>query len=29
MAKSAGSVPLPFPEEISEIEIQRAGFGVL
>jgi diguanylate cyclase (GGDEF)-like protein len=29
MAKSAGSVPLPFPEEISEIDIQRAGFGVL
>jgi diguanylate cyclase (GGDEF)-like protein/putative nucleotidyltransferase with HDIG domain len=29
MAKSTGSVPLPFPEEISEIEIQRAGFGVL
>jgi diguanylate cyclase (GGDEF)-like protein/putative nucleotidyltransferase with HDIG domain len=29
MAKGAGSVPLPFPEEISEIDIQRAGFGVL
>jgi hypothetical protein len=28
-AKSSGTVPLPFPEEISEIEIQRAGFGVL
>jgi GGDEF domain-containing protein len=24
-----GSVPLPFPEEISEIDIQRAGFEVL
>jgi predicted signal transduction protein with EAL and GGDEF domain len=29
MAKNTGSVPLPFPEEISEIDIQRAGFGVL
>jgi diguanylate cyclase (GGDEF)-like protein len=30
MAKGVpGSVPLPFPEEISEIDIQRAGFGVL
>jgi diguanylate cyclase (GGDEF)-like protein len=28
-AKATGSVPLPFPEEISEIDIQRAGFGVL
>jgi diguanylate cyclase (GGDEF)-like protein len=29
IAKGTGSVPLPFPEDISEIDIQRAGFGVL